>query len=244
MVNIDRIYRKIHEDAAFGGGIPGPTPAGSGEGSSSVIGTGDVLGRCDHEENGFMGHGCFHIPAKVKTPKKRFEPVYGGSGRRRKTPYEKGMKFISDSEDEKKISKKTKEKAKKAESKAPGRVQKIAKLVKNKKQVKKTLEEYDRKRKELDKKLGGSSLFKSLKDTVTTMALMLKDIVSGRYKVQWSTVAILTAALFYVLSPVDLIPDAIPVVGLVDDAAVISWTQSALKDEFQEYKKWRDAQKA
>lgn len=123
-------------------------------------------------------------------------------------------------------------------------MQKIAKLVKNKKQVKKTLDEYDKKREKLDKKLEGSSMFKSLKDTVNTTAEMLRDVVKGQYKVQWSTVAILTAALFYVLSPVDLIPDVLPVVGLVDDAAVITWTQSALRDEFQQYKKWRSSNKA
>lgn len=123
-------------------------------------------------------------------------------------------------------------------------MQKIAKLVKNKKQVKKTLDEYDKKREKLDKKLEGSSMFKSLKDTVNTTAEMLRDVVKGQYKVQWSTIAILTAALFYVLSPVDLIPDVLPVVGLVDDAAVITWTQSTLRDEFQQYKKWRSANKA
>ena len=235
MVDINKIYRKIREDVDGGTGIEG------GDASASPsIEIDDVLGDCSHKENGFLGPGCFHVPGRVKTPKTRFEPAYGGSGKRKKTPYEKNMTFVSDS-DEKKISKKD---AEKAGSKAPGRVQKIAKLVKSKKQVKKTLDEYDKKREKLDKKLESSSMFKSLKDTVNTTAEMLKDVVKGQYKAQWSTVAILTATLFYVLSPVDLIPDALPVIGLVDDAAVITWAQSALKDEFQQYKKWRSANKA
>lgn len=60
--------------------------------------TEDVLGKCDHVKNGYMGDRCFHIPAKAKVPWHRFEMANGGSVRknkRKKTAYEKGMKIVA-----------------------------------------------------------------------------------------------------------------------------------------------------
>ena len=45
--------------------------------------------------------------------------------------------------------------------------------------------------------------------------------------------------LIYLLSPVDLIPDAIPVVGIVDDAFVLKLIYDAVKDEISNWKSQR-----
>ena len=47
------------------------------------------------------------------------------------------------------------------------------------------------------------------------------------------------AGLIYVLSPVDLIPDAIPVIGMVDDAAVIAFVWKMVEADVAEYQAWR-----
>ena len=53
---------------AAGGGDAGGAVGGGGEVASSadVAGTSstDVLGKCDHSHGGYLGAGCFHIPAK------------------------------------------------------------------------------------------------------------------------------------------------------------------------------------
>lgn len=47
---------------ASGGDVGGSASAGAdvGEGTTST----DVLGNCDHTHGGYLGAGCFHIPAK------------------------------------------------------------------------------------------------------------------------------------------------------------------------------------
>ncbi len=46
-------------------------------------------------------------------------------------------------------------------------------------------------------------------------------------------------ALIYFVSPVDLIPDMIPGVGYVDDAAVIAFALTMVGDDLEDYKNWR-----
>ena len=53
--------------------------------------------------------------------------------------------------------------------------------------------------------------------------MMLKDFFTGKYKnIPVGTISAIIGTLLYVLSPVDLIPDLIPVVGFLDDAAVLA----------------------
>lgn len=53
-----------------------------------------------------------------------------------------------------------------------------------------------------------------------------------------SVVAIL-GSLVYFFSPVDLIPDAIPIAGYIDDAFVIDACFKLVKSDVDEYVKWR-----
>ena len=69
---------------------------------------------------------------------------------------------------------------------------------------------------------------------------MLHDIFTGKYKkVPVGTIAAIIGTLLYVICPVDLIPDLIPVVGYLDDAAVVAACLSATSYDLMEYKKYR-----
>lgn len=50
-------------------------------------------------------------------------------------------------------------------------------------------------------------------------------------------ITMMIAAVAYVLSPLDAIPDAIIFAGLLDDAAVVSWLVSTLDDRLGQYRK-------
>jgi uncharacterized membrane protein YkvA (DUF1232 family) len=64
---------------------------------------------------------------------------------------------------------------------------------------------------------------------------MLRDAVAGRFKVPWVTVSAATAALLYFISPIDLLPDFIPGVGLIDDALVIAMAISLARMDLKRY---------
>jgi len=102
----------------------------------------------------------------------------------------------------------------------------------------KDIEEVLKKQEEIEKKLKGplSRFFDDVRDFFS----LLKDFFSGEYsEVPWFTVAAITAALLYVLNPVDLIPDFIPLIGQVDDALVVSICLYLVEEDLEKYREWR-----
>lgn len=84
--------------------------------------------------------------------------------------------------------------------------------------------------------------FNKAKEAFLDIGAFLKDTCKGDYKASWFTISLLAVAVVYVLSPVDLLPDAIPGLGQIDDAMVIMWVFNALKDEFLKWRIWRGKQ--
>ncbi|KGE79188.1 YkvA family protein [Halomonas salina] len=70
---------------------------------------------------------------------------------------------------------------------------------------------------------------------------MLADVVRGRYRpVPWSALLWMLVALVYLISPLDLIPDVLLVVGLVDDAMIVGWLLTRVDRSLEGYRAWRE----
>ena len=73
---------------------------------------------------------------------------------------------------------------------------------------------------------------------------LLRDRVAGVYReTPWTTIAALTGALLYVLSPFDLILDFIPGIGFIDDAIVIGLAIKLAQPDLEKYRAWKTARK-
>lgn len=67
-----------------------------------------------------------------------------------------------------------------------------------------------------------------------------KDYYKGKYReIPYLSISSIVFALLYVLNPFDIIPDAIPVIGLVDDAAVVAACLTMVEQDLHEYKEWK-----
>ncbi|SRR6266700_439937 len=53
-----------------------------------------------------------------------------------------------------------------------------------------------------------------------------------------STIVLIAGGLLYFLSPIDAILDAIPVVGLLDDAVVLGWVLGQVRAELDAFREW------
>lgn len=93
-----------------------------------------------------------------------------------------------------------------------------------------------------EKVVKSGPLQRFLKD-VALLISMVKDYWSGKYReVSWWVIAAVVFALLYVLSPIDLIPDFIPVIGLLDDAVVIALCLAMIEQDLLRYQEWKEAQ--
>lgn len=83
----------------------------------------------------------------------------------------------------------------------------------------------------------GGKLFKDIQ----LLVRLLKASVSGAYTgLSARKLVAIVAAILYLISPLDVIPDFIPVVGYVDDAAVIAWVLKSIAEELKDFKMWEE----
>ena len=74
-------------------------------------------------------------------------------------------------------------------------------------------------------------------DDIKTLMAMIKAYSKGEYKeIPWLSVAAITVTLIYVLTPTDLIPDVIPVVGVIDDAAVVGMCIKMVRNDIDTFR--------
>ncbi|AKB75102.1 DUF1232 domain-containing protein [Methanosarcina lacustris Z-7289] len=76
-------------------------------------------------------------------------------------------------------------------------------------------------------------------DDLELLFSMLADSFNKKYPVPKKTALVLTFALLYLISPVDIIPDIIPLLGFADDVAVLAFAFSLIKDDLENYRAWK-----
>ena len=221
------------------GGDAGAAPAGEPTGTTNA----EVLGNCDHTHDGYLGPGCFHVPCQVKVPLYRWQVANGGSKRKKNKKgkdkhyaYEKGMKVVVnmfEGENEAKSPKINKEKV-------FSKLKSISKGVKSMDDVKTVKAKVEKDKEKIESKFSGSK-YTQIKEIFFDLYDFIKDICSGKYKASWFAITMVAVGLIYLLSPIDLIPDAIPVAGMIDDAFVLKLIYDAIKDEINNWKSQRTA---
>lgn len=81
---------------------------------------------------------------------------------------------------------------------------------------------------------------KEVKDKVLLLIDYLGDIVNENYKdYNGKSLLYIVAAMIYLVSPIDVIPDFILGVGLTDDVAVILFVLREVSLELDKYKEWK-----
>lgn len=82
-------------------------------------------------------------------------------------------------------------------------------------------------------------------ETLQVLFRLVRTSVSGEYTgLPTPTVVAAVAVLIYFLSPIDLIPDFIPVIGLLDDVALLAWFTTKLKEEMDHFVAWEQTRPA
>jgi len=88
-----------------------------------------------------------------------------------------------------------------------------------------------------------SEKLKAFTDDVKLFFSMLKDFFTKKYiDVPVGTIMSLAGTLLYVFLPIDIIPDFMPGIGFIDDAAMIALCLRMAKLDIEKYKAWKESQ--
>jgi len=70
-----------------------------------------------------------------------------------------------------------------------------------------------------------------------------KDYVNGDYtEIPKRSIIAILGGLIYFLSPVDVIPDFVPVLGFIDDIYILNLVYRQVVKDLEKYKAWKDTQ--
>ena len=76
-------------------------------------------------------------------------------------------------------------------------------------------------------------------DDLSSLIRLLKAWAGGRYRnLPWRSVSLSIAALLYFVSPLDAVPDFLPVLGLLDDAFIITWVMRTIQKDLERFRAW------
>lgn len=68
---------------------------------------------------------------------------------------------------------------------------------------------------------------------------MIRAMFAGQYPGKpWRSLALFAALIVYIVSPVDLIPDYLPIVGVIDDVAMLGFFLRSLHKDVQKFRSW------
>ena len=67
---------------------------------------------------------------------------------------------------------------------------------------------------------------------------LLRAQLAGRFSAPANSILMIVAAVIYFVSPFDLIPDSIPVLGLIDDASVLTFVARSNLTVISNFRRW------
>jgi len=78
-----------------------------------------------------------------------------------------------------------------------------------------------------------------VKEDFKLLVDMGKDSYHGTYKINKWNLSVLVGTIIYVVSPLDAVPDIIPVLGWLDDVTIVTYSLSKLTEEIKRYKEFK-----
>lgn len=84
-----------------------------------------------------------------------------------------------------------------------------------------------------------STDYRNIWEYLELLFSMLVDSFKGKYPLPKRTAIVLTLTFLYLISPVDIVLDIVPVIGFVDDVAVLAFAARLIKGDLDNYRVWK-----
>ena len=107
----------------------------------------------------------------------------------------------------------------------------------------KDIETVDAKSEEIQKQFSARGPLKRFIADAKMLTALVKDWRAGKYRqALYGTIAAAVFALIYVFNHFDIVPDVLPIIGAVDDAAVIGACLMLIERDLNKYRAWKESQ--
>jgi uncharacterized membrane protein YkvA (DUF1232 family) len=83
----------------------------------------------------------------------------------------------------------------------------------------------------------------NVKEKFFVIGRLIKAYSLGQYRqIPWKPLLLITAAVIYFISPLDLIPDVIPGLGFTDDVGILLTVYNSIHGELEKFLTWEKSQ--
>ena len=107
----------------------------------------------------------------------------------------------------------------------------------------KDVEKVINKSEEIQKKFSARGPLSRFIEDGQLLIAIVKDYWSGAYrKAPYGVIASIVFTLIYVLNPFDLMPDMLPLIGQLDDVAVMGACLILVEQDLHKYKDWKEGE--
>lgn len=85
--------------------------------------------------------------------------------------------------------------------------------------------------------------FSDKKQKLKLFIEILRHYQKGKYRhIPWRSVTAITFTLLYIINPLDVVPDVLPIVGYIDDMSVFMALISLAEKDLDEFEDWKATQ--
>lgn len=96
---------------------------------------------------------------------------------------------------------------------------------------------------EIRRKFETQKPLKRFLEDAKLLVLLIQEYGAGRYRlIPWWALSAVVFSLLYVFNPLDIIPEFLPGIGYLDDAAVVSLCLAFIEEELVKFKTWKSLQ--
>jgi len=107
----------------------------------------------------------------------------------------------------------------------------------------KDIQKVDEYSEDIKKKFSSRGPLKRFIEDGKVLRALIKDWRAGKYRqALYGTIAAVAFALLYVFNPFDIVPDVLPIVGVLDDATVIGALLMLVERDLKKYRAWKEGQ--
>lgn len=87
------------------------------------------------------------------------------------------------------------------------------------------------------------AIIHDVQEKLGLLTRLIRAYAKGEYRqLPWKSVVLTVAVLIYFVSPIDVIPDLLPIIGFTDDIALLVWLFRTISNDLDTFKVWEAEQ--